>query len=376
MYSFIVIINGIYIYDFNACLILHSIESVISKRSEGKRKQRMKKKREQVRRRKRCLDSSESDTISQASSSKIMKIYTTTTSWNCIPMMSKVNTPGSSGTQSITRKRELGMNFSPLNKKKQIILHPQPSKKKVTRELESQLGSVSPKDKKKHPQRTRLIFNGQSCTPPNQDNFGTYHTSVRRKLFPVHSRKSEESICDLCVAEKDAVEDYGMLIPDYIQDNGPRLVKFKYHELCNVEKERRVIANANHAIISQWLRQAAIAEAVGSGKEKQSTQALQSQEKADFKDGANKVMSSLASIQRYPIDRYIEDICRKEKQAVEAARMYRNKFEEEQLKGKKAASAAAKQLLSVRTFWRNNIAEQCSRGGQMLNLSLKKLKSK
>ena len=44
------------------------------------------------------------------------------------------------------------------------------------------------------------------------------------------------------------------------------------------------------------LCQAAIAEGVGSGKEKQSTQTLQSQEKADFKDCANKVMSSLASI--------------------------------------------------------------------------------
>ena len=249
------------------------------------------------------------------------------------------------------------MNFSPFNKAKQISLHPQPSKKEVTRELESELSTASPKNKKKHPQRTRLIFNGQSCTPQNQDNFGANRTSVRRKLFPVDSGKSKESICDLCVDEKDAIEDYGMLIPDYIKDNGPRLATFKYRELCNVEKERQDVANANHALISQWLRQAAIAEAVGSGKEKQSTQALQSQEKADFKDCANKVMSSLASIEQYPIDRYIEDICRKEKQAVEAARMYRDKFEEERLKVKKAASAQCK-TIAIRS---NILEEQYSR---------------
>ena len=62
------------------------------------------------------------------------------------------------------------------------------------------------------PQCTRLIFNGQSCTPPNQDNVDANHTSVRRKLFSENSGKSEETIYNLCTDEKDTIENCGMQI--------------------------------------------------------------------------------------------------------------------------------------------------------------------
>ena len=101
--------------------IPHSVKSVLSKRSEGMRKQRMKKKLEQVRRRKKGFKIS--DSILEASSSKIMEMYTTTRS--DIPFASKVNTPESLGTLRIARKCELGMVSLPLNKKNQTRLHSQ-----------------------------------------------------------------------------------------------------------------------------------------------------------------------------------------------------------------------------------------------------------
>ena len=84
------------------------------------------------------------------------------------------------------------------------------------------------------------------------------------------------------------------------------------------------------------------------------------------------MLQSLTGMQsQYPIVQYIKDLHQKEIEAIQTARIYRNKFEREECKAKEAAASAAKKQLSSVAFWRNNIAEQCSRGGKMVHLALK-----
>lgn len=243
-------------------------------------------------------------------------------------------------------------------------------------------------DRKRHWRKTKFPFRGMFCTP--SPGYVARHPdipSVRRKLF--NETKSNGRIDTFAMGteersmnEDQMVKEYGMVLSSRILGpNGPKLVKrnLDAHEECMREfphlelKEMEERSRANHEIVSEWLKKAEIANEVGKGKESISRQAIQPQGKrSSFREPAEKMLDSLTAMQRYPIERYIEDLHQNEDQAVQTARIYRNKFEHEECKAKMAEESAARKQLSCLTFWRNNIAEQSCRGGKMVNLALKR----
>lgn len=247
--------------------------------------------------------------------------------------------------------------------------------------------SIDTSKEQRRSRRTRFPFKGESCTPDNVPKT-TDLLTVRRKLFST-GPESDNQITEvalgsemLSATDEKMVKEYGMVLPTHILGpNGPKLVKRNpvMHEQCVSdfphfeEKEMEERARTNHEIVRAWLKKADITAVVGKGKESTSKQAIQPQGKhSRFLEPANRMLQSLTGMQRYPIELYIKDLHQKEFQAVQTARIYRNRFEREECKAKEAAASAAKEQLSSVTFWRNNIAEQCSRGGKMVHLALKK----
>ena len=243
--------------------------------------------------------------------------------------------------------------------------------------------------------QTRFPFK-PSCTPDCVTRPAGLPT-VQRKLFSDGQPNctidnvasvigSDNSKHANTTEEDEMVKVYGMVLPSYLLGpDGPQLVKhnlaassYTASEFPILEQqEMEECARANHELVSAWLQKAEIAKAVGTGKESMSRQAIQVQSKqSSFLEPANKMLQSLPEMECYPIQRCIEDLQQSEAQAMQTTRMYCNKFEQEKCMKKVAAVAAAKKQLSSLTFWRNNIAEQCSCGGKMVNLTLKSLPNK
>ena len=81
-------------------------------------------------------------------------------------------------------------------------------------------------------------------------------------------------------------------------------------------------------------------------------------------------MEKLSPVERYPLNRYIGELKGKEKEAITTACINRDKWEEAITSHENDIATLRKKELSMRTFWRKNIAEQCTHGGKIHNLTL------
>ena len=235
------------------------------------------------------------------------------------------------------------------------------------------------------PLRTKYLFNGTSCSP--DFNKPLNQPPVRRQLFKdseaddVPSGGKDDKL--LRIPEEDKmVKMYGMVIPDRFHPdhcsskNGPKLIKRKPGSDDDdfpylTQRSIADYAKANHLIIKQWMNQAEAAKLSGKGKEKTCYQAIQTQpQDKTFEEVTSNIVQSLPPAKRYPLQRYIKILKTKEEKAVRTARIFRNKSENAEYKLQVVKAAAASKERSIRAFWRNNVSEQCTRGGRMLNLSL------
>ena len=170
-------------------------------------------------------------------------------------------------------------------------------------------------------------------------------------------------------------EQYGFKLPSWLSNNGPRLVKErrKASGVPLTEEEKLDIGRDNHAIVRKWLEDCNIEHSVGGGDEKLDHQAIvsQSSNNCTFSKVAEEVLEKLSPVQRYALQRYIKELKDKEKEAITTARIYRDKWEEATTSVEDGIAAARKRELSLRTYWRKNIAEQSTRGGKMVNLALR-----
>ena len=169
-------------------------------------------------------------------------------------------------------------------------------------------------------------------------------------------------------------EQYGFRLPSWLNDSGPKLVKGK-RRISGVplsEQEKLNISRDNHTIVRRWLQDCSIERSVGKGHVDLSHQAIvaQSSNNCTFSKTAEEVLEKLSPVEQYPLKRYIGELKGKEKEAITTARIYRDKWEEAITSHENAIATLRKKDLSMRTFWRKNIAEQCTRGGKILNLAL------
>ena len=222
-------------------------------------------------------------------------------------------------------------------------------------------------------------------------------TTVRRRLFEkpsINERTSSESVDQVAkwVSMTDPLQDsesecgdnstavgeekYGFPLPSWLQDESAPKLATEHRCLPSipVTKEKRMaVAKDNHQIVSQWLRDCAVAKRVGSGSEVPLAKAIQRAGKSAFENQAKVVLDSLNSLHRYPIGQYINELKAKETEAITTARMFRDKYEESERERTRDALQKKDEILGIRTFWRKNVAEQGSRGGRMVNLSLNKV---
>ena len=218
-------------------------------------------------------------------------------------------------------------------------------------------------------------------------------TQVRRQLFtsspPLHNEdplrttdkvkswlekcKDNNSLYDSPDQASQSTEEcekYGFPLPSWlpVDDTGPKLVKNSQNDIF---KDSNGVSKDNHAIIKKWLQDCAVKRAVGDGQMEEDKQAIQPSHKTcKFADSAGQVIDNLPPVQRYPLQKYIGELQRKEEEAIATARMYRDKWEEANVRAMEVSVEAKKKELNINTFWRKNIAEQCVRGGKILNMSL------
>ena len=214
---------------------------------------------------------------------------------------------------------------------------------------------------------------------------------VRRQLFasspPLHNEdpttdkvktwlekcKDNNSLHDSTEQASQSTEEcekYGFRLPSWlpVDDTGPKLVKNPRNAIF---KDSNGISRDNHEIIKKWLQDCAVKRAVGDGHMEEDKQAIQPSHKTcKFADSAGQVIDNLSPIQRYPLQKYIGELQRKEEEAIATARMYRDKWEEANVRTMEVSLEAKKKELNINTFWRKNIAEQCVRGGKMLSMTL------
>ena len=133
------------------------------------------------------------------------------------------------------------------------------------------------------------------------------------------------------------------------------------------------VAQDNHAKVRQWMKDNEVKRKVGNGNIPSDKRAIQSSvDDCEFRDKASVILGGLEPVICYPVQKYIDELKKKEELAIQVARSYRDKWEEEITERHHDQIVAKQNELNIRTFWHKNIAEQCMRGGKMVNLSLSK----
>ena len=192
------------------------------------------------------------------------------------------------------------------------------------------------------------------------------------RIDPLHGSDLEYDNASTVVADE---EKFGFTLPSWLRtETAPKLVK-EDRLLPGIpisEDRRQFISKCNHEVVSQWLRDCAVAEKVGSGTEAPERKAIVSAKESKFQSNAEQMLKSMNALNRYPICQYIEELKAREREAVTTARIFRDKFEKSEENRAKDVLQKNRDILKVRTFWRKNIAEQCCRGGKMVNLSISK----
>ena len=156
-------------------------------------------------------------------------------------------------------------------------------------------------------------------------------------------------------------EKYGFCLPPLLQsDDAPKLVTEKRPTtgIPVIEEKRMAVAHDNHEIVRQWLIDCRIREHVGSGREKLQHQAIHATaDKCEFRQQAEHILNTMPTIERYAVDKYIDELNLKEKQAVTTAHIFRNMLEDSEKARTDERQGANEELLRVCTFWRkpNNV---------------------
>ena len=167
-------------------------------------------------------------------------------------------------------------------------------------------------------------------------------------------------------------ERYGFCLPPWLQsDDAPKLVSEKRPTtgIPVTEEKRMAVARDNHDIVRRWLMDCRIRECVGSGREELQHQAIQaSADKCEFRQEAEQILSTMPTIKRYAVDKYIDELKLKEKQAVTTARIFRNKLEDSEKARTDEQQEANEELLRVRTFWRKAHSRTMFQGWENVTL--------
>ena len=226
--------------------------------------------------------------------------------------------------------------------------------------------------------KRRLFISPNSPKPPNSIASGNLYSENMKawleKCSEQHPLYSEDDdTTDTDIPEE---EQYGFPLPTWLSsdgDEGPKLVKEKrVAKGCPVSKHKKMmVSRVNHDVIKQWLRDCSIKQAVGEGHVELDKQAIQPST-CQFSDAAEGVIKQMSPVMRYPLKRYIAELKKKEQEAITTARVYRDKWEDAIQKREEDVAEAKRKELSIHTYWRKNIAEQCTRGGKMVNLALHK----
>ena len=219
----------------------------------------------------------------------------------------------------------------------------------------------------------RRLFNDPADSEPQPSAKVTEWLS---KQGAVHYPEQPESTCtDSSMPEE---EKYGFKLPSWLcTDSAPKLIRQHRHlSGCPlVEEEKMAVARDNHEIVRRWLKDCSIEKKVGSGHVDVDHQAIQASAKdCKFRAHAEEIIKSIHPVGRYPVEQYIKELAKKEEQAITTARIFRDKWEESVEERMQDAALVNKKILAMRTYWRKNIAEQCSRGGKMVNLALQNYK--
>ena len=216
----------------------------------------------------------------------------------------------------------------------------------------------------------RCLFTSEDCEIENTAAKVTTWLAGQQTMY---DSDEQDKMTEFSTPE---VEKFGFELPKWLKGkSAPKLVsQHRRASGCPLSAQERMdIARDNHTKVRQWLQDNDIKRKVGHGHIPSENQAIQSSvDDCEFRDKAYKILESLNAVSRYPVKKYIDELKKKEELAIQMTRVYRDKWEEEIAERQNDAIVAKKHELNIRTFWRKNIAEQCTRGGKMLNLSLSK----
>ena len=222
--------------------------------------------------------------------------------------------------------------------------------------------------------KRQLFVSEPSPKPPNSVASGNQDMKAwLEKCAEQHPLYSEDD--DAADSDIPEEEQYGFQLPAWLSDSDgkPKLLKEKRAAKgCPVSEDKKMmVSRVNHDIIKQWLHDCSIKQAVGEGHVELDKQAIQPST-CQFSDAAEGVIKQMSPVMSYPLKRYIAELKKKEQEAITTARVYRDKWEDAIQKRQEDVTEARRKELSINTYWRKNIAEQCTRGGKMVNLALHK----
>lgn len=168
---------------------------------------------------------------------------------------------------------------------------------------------------------------------------------------------------------------YGLVPPmDFLQDpNRPPLERTPHEDgFPQREVWAKSQVETNTTIIRQWQKKKAEQSVLGVGYESFLNYAVKSEvDKCQFREPADIVMKKLPPVERFAMERYIKELKDKELEAVDKARLYRNRCEDLVVACRKVEVKSLKRELAIRQYWRNSIHEGSTRGGLMVNLALR-----
>jgi hypothetical protein len=169
-------------------------------------------------------------------------------------------------------------------------------------------------------------------------------------------------------------EKCGFKLPQWLTtESAPRLVRAQRNFFgCKLtEEERMAVARDNHRIVQQWLHDGEVKRMVGNGHVDVAHQAIRTTaQHCKFAKQAEEVIESINPAKRYPLEKYINELKGKEEEAITTAKIFRDRWEESEKDRDQDRAVAKRNNLSICTFWRRNIAEQCTRGGKILSLAM------
>ena len=131
---------------------------------------------------------------------------------------------------------------------------------------------------------------------------------------------------------------------------------------------------ANEATVKRWAKKREQILTFGDGYEHiLHFKITSSVDNCNYEAPAQALLKEFPAIKRMCLNQYITELKDKEREAVQKARIFRDRCEDLAIAVKKVEHEAIRREFRIRQFWRNSISEGTgSRGGRMLRESLKK----